>query len=380
MASRAAAAFALTERKRMVVLAGAGRGMIDMAHPLNDGVRRDFAAAVAAGILPFAPGSDGGGSIRIPAAACGLVGLKPGRGELPMDEHADTVRNLTVSGPLAHTVEDAALLYDVLLSPEGLPGRVLPDLRRTVETARAGGAVDARRIGVTTASPFASDLEISLARPAVTALTKAAAALDAGGHAVEDLSPYYGEDYHRDFRTVWTSGLLRAPLPEDAEERVGAIAAHFLRPGDVAHLAELHPAEHEALMHVAGFATLHRQDGFQMAQAVCPPTPRRGLILIDPSYEVKADYAAIPRQIGLIARKWNVGVIALWYPILTDARHVPMLTALMTAYPDALRSEVSFPPARAGHSMIGSGLWVLNPPFGLDEEAARIEDIFRRNA
>ena len=158
------------------------------------------------------------------------------------------------------------------------------------------------------------------------------------------------------------------------------IAAHFLRRGDSAHLAELHPAEHEALMHVAGFATLHRQDGFQMAQAVCPPTPRRGLILIDPSYEVKADYAAIPRQIGLIARKWNVGVIALWYPILTDARHVPMLTALVTAYPDALRSEVSFPPARAGHSMIGSGLWVLNPPFGLDEEAARIEDIFRRNA
>ena len=187
------------------------------------------AAAVAAGILPFAPGSDGGGSIRIPAAACGLVGLKPGRGELPMDEHADTVRNLTVSGPLAHTVEDAALLYDVLLSPEGLPGRVLPDLRRTVETARAGDAVDVRRIGVTTASPFAPDLEISLARPALTALTKAAAALDAGGHAVEDLSPYYGEDYHRDFRTVWTSGLLRAPLPEDAEERVGAIAAHFLR-------------------------------------------------------------------------------------------------------------------------------------------------------
>ncbi len=105
-----------------------------------------------------------------------------------------------------------------------------------------------------------------------------------------------------------------------------------------------------------------------------------GLILIDPSYEVKADYGAIPRQIGLIARKWNVGVIALWYPILTDARHAPMLTALMTAHPDALRSEASFPPARAGHSMVGSGLWVLNPPFGLDEEARRIEDIFRRNA
>ena len=70
----AAAAFALTERKRMVVLAGAGRGMIDMAHPLNDGVRRDFAAAVAAGILPFAPGSDGGGGSPTPPPARGGAG------------------------------------------------------------------------------------------------------------------------------------------------------------------------------------------------------------------------------------------------------------------------------------------------------------------
>lgn len=158
------------------------------------------------------------------------------------------------------------------------------------------------------------------------------------------------------------------------------IAAHFLRPGDNAHLAELHPTEHEALSLVAGFATIHRQDGFRMAQAVCPPTPRRGLLLIDPSYEVKADYAAIPRQIGLLARKWNVGVIALWYPILTDGRHAPMLDALMQAHPGALRSEVGFAPARPGHSMIGSGFWVQNAPFGLSEEAARLEATFRARA
>lgn len=155
------------------------------------------------------------------------------------------------------------------------------------------------------------------------------------------------------------------------------IAAHFLRPGDSAHLAELHPAEYKALARVAGHANLHRQDGFLMAQAICPPTPRRGLLLIDPSYEVKADYAAIPRQIGQIARKWNVGVIALWYPILTDDRHLPMLAALAAAHPDALRSEVRFSPARPGHAMIGSGMWALNPPWGLAGEAARIEAIFR---
>lgn len=155
------------------------------------------------------------------------------------------------------------------------------------------------------------------------------------------------------------------------------IAGHFLRPSDTAHLAELHPAEHAALAQVAGAATLHLRDGFQMAQAVCPPMPRRGLLLIDPSYEVKADYGTIPRQIGLLARKWNVGAIMLWYPILTDERHAPMLRALTEAHPDALRSEVRFAPLRAGHSMTGSGMWVLNPPFGLQDEAARLEALFR---
>ncbi len=154
------------------------------------------------------------------------------------------------------------------------------------------------------------------------------------------------------------------------------IARHFLRPEDEAHLAELHPTEHEALARVGGFAHLHRQDGFQMANALCPPTPRRGLLLIDPSYEVKADYEAIPRHIAKLARKWNVGTIALWYPVLVDGRQRPMVQALLQDHPQALLSEVGFPPARPGHGMVGSGMFVVNPPFGLADEAARIEALY----
>lgn len=169
---------------------------------------------------------------------------------------------------------------------------------------------------------------------------------------------------------------IRAMHGPDAYPGSPLIARYFLRPEDNAHLAELHPTEHEALSRVGGFAHLHRQDGFALANAICPPVPRRGLLLIDPSYEVKAEYETVPRQIDKIARKWNVGVIALWYPILTDNRQAAMARTLMQNHPEALLSEVRFPPARAGHGMVGSGMFVINPPYGLAAEAARIAALY----
>ncbi len=79
------------------------------------------AAAVAAGLVPFAPGSDGGGSVRIPAAACGLVGLKPGRGLVPAGESTGDPARLVVAGPLARSAEDAALMLDALVSAPESP-------------------------------------------------------------------------------------------------------------------------------------------------------------------------------------------------------------------------------------------------------------------
>ncbi|WP_299561001.1 23S rRNA (adenine(2030)-N(6))-methyltransferase RlmJ [uncultured Sulfitobacter sp.] len=150
------------------------------------------------------------------------------------------------------------------------------------------------------------------------------------------------------------------------------IAAHLLRDTDRLHLAELHPAEHAALdLAMSPYpVTCHLRDGFETAFALCPPTPRRGLMLIDPSYEIKTDYADIPRHIAKLHRAWNVGIIMLWYPILTSRVHLPMIQQLMGRHPQALRHEVRFPPARIGHGMVGSGLFMLNPPYGLAEEAA----------
>lgn len=157
------------------------------------------------------------------------------------------------------------------------------------------------------------------------------------------------------------------------------IGALSLRPGDAYRLAELHPAEFEALKAVMqGFpGEVVKRDGWDHALAIAPPTPRRGLMLIDPPYEVKTDYDRAARVMAQVARKWNVGVLILWYPILADAPHRPMVAALRQDIPDLLVSEVRFPPARPGHGMVGSGLAIVNAPFGLDHELKRIEALYR---
>lgn len=156
------------------------------------------------------------------------------------------------------------------------------------------------------------------------------------------------------------------------------IATEMLRPGDAIHLAELHPAEAQALAHnmTGSTAKVHKQNGFDLAHAMTPPQPRRGVMLIDPSYEVKTDYNDIPRHITKLAKAWNVGIIMVWYPLLFDHRQKPMVAALRAADDTALCHEIRFPPAREGHGMVGSGMFVIRPTFGLEAEIKRLDAVF----
>jgi len=158
------------------------------------------------------------------------------------------------------------------------------------------------------------------------------------------------------------------------------LAALMLRPGDRLHLAELHPQEHPAL--VAAMSPfrvdIRREDGFAMARALTPPDPRRGLLLVDPSFEVKDDYRRMPGFLAEIHRKWNVGILVLWFPVLPGDPQGPMVAAMEAAFPGALRSEVRFPQLAPGKGMMGSGLFVVNPPFGIEAEAARLAGLFAR--
>lgn len=157
------------------------------------------------------------------------------------------------------------------------------------------------------------------------------------------------------------------------------LARQFKRANDAMMLCDLHPQEVAALriaMRGSG-ARILQQDGLEVAQSFAPPTPRRGLMLIDPSYEVKSDYDAMATALPQLHRKWNVGVIALWYPILTTGIQADMVARLKQSLPDALCHEVRFAPVREGHKMMGSGMFIVNAPYGLEVETKRLDKLFR---
>ena len=141
-----------------------------------------------------------------------------------------------------------------------------------------------------------------------------------------------------------------------------------MRPQDRLTLCELHPAEHAALIRSLGGAGvgIHRRDGHEGLVALAPPTPRRGLALLDPSYEVKDEYAQTAQTAFGLLRRWPEGVVMIWYPILPAGRHAALIDPIEAMrVPGAFRHEVAFTSTR-GRGMTGSGLLFLNLPFGAE--------------
>jgi amidase len=158
------------------------------------------AAAVAAGLVPVAQGSDGGGSIRIPASCCGLFGLKPSRGRVSNAPYVPGI-GLGSTGPLARTVLDAAAYLDVVRGYEwGDPFPAPEPERPFVE--EVGADPGRLRVALTTASPLGTDVD-----PACAAAAREAAELLASlGHEVEEAAPDWGGDgLMDDFLPVWQS-------------------------------------------------------------------------------------------------------------------------------------------------------------------------------
>ncbi len=143
------------------------------------------AAAVAAGYVPMAGASDGGGSIRIPAAYCGLFGLKPSRGRVPEGPmRAEAWDGAVASHALTRSVRDSAALLDAIAGPEpGGPFAIAPPARPYVEELNADPG--RLRIGFSVASPVGGTVDADIAASVILAAKR----LEGLGHHVEEAAP-----------------------------------------------------------------------------------------------------------------------------------------------------------------------------------------------
>src|SRR2546427_328924 len=199
-------------------LFGAARNPWDLTRTPG-GSSGGAAAAVAAGIIPAAHASDGGGSIRIPAACCGLFGLKPSRDRISIAPHSDADHawhGLAVYGPLARRVADAALFLDVTAQGGGS------------FLAAARGAPGRLRIAMSRRPPPPQSVDDEARR----AVEEVAATLRSLGHTVETRDPPWLRALPhvsvRYLRGARESGRV-LPFPERYEHRTRAV----MRLGDL---------------------------------------------------------------------------------------------------------------------------------------------------
>jgi 23S rRNA (adenine2030-N6)-methyltransferase len=152
------------------------------------------------------------------------------------------------------------------------------------------------------------------------------------------------------------------------------LASQLLREGDRLRLYELHSSDVKLLQDC--FRSAGRQvmvtagDGFAGLKAVLPPPPRRALVLIDPSYETRDDYANVIKGLQEALKRFPTGTYALWYPMLSKPESVKLPNRLKalgaTNWLHATLQVAA--PARDGFGMHGSGMFIINPPWTLEKK------------
>lgn len=310
------------------------------------------AAAVAAGLVPAALGSDGAGSVRIPASWTHLVGIKPQRGRISTWPRGESFQGITVNGTLARTVADAALLLDAASGNHDLDPHRPPGVDASAAVGRDPGRL---RIALALKPPFTA-LPARLQSDVRAQVVELAEKLSALGHTVEEADPPYGQ-IGLTFIPRATAGIAErvreAPFPALLDRRTRDAA----RLGGLLGGVPLRAARGaEAVLHrrIGGFFTSY---DVVLAPTTAAPPPRIGAMLrLGGLATDRAMIAACP-----YAWPWNVlgwpgvnvpaGFVGEGLPVgaqlLGPANSEPLLLSLAAQLEADLRWHEAWPPREA---------------------------------
>lgn len=154
------------------------------------------------------------------------------------------------------------------------------------------------------------------------------------------------------------------------------IAQRLLRTGDRMVLCELSERDRASLRACLARerrSGVHHIDGFQAIKAQLPPRERRGLVLMDPSFDRKGEFQRVEDALREVHRRFATGVCAFWYPLMQPAAMRAFERALREAgVPRILQLELWVHPADWTASLRGCGMLVVNPPYGFEGEARQM--------
>lgn len=154
------------------------------------------------------------------------------------------------------------------------------------------------------------------------------------------------------------------------------VARTHLRPQDRMVLTELHPSDYPLLeqeFQRDRQVAIYKEDGFARLKASLPPKERRGLVLIDPPYELAKEYRDVVQAIAQSYKRWSTGIYAIWYPVVNRCDIDDMLEGLANlGIRKILQIELGVAPDTNERGMTASGMIVINPPWKLESEMQEI--------
>ena len=154
------------------------------------------------------------------------------------------------------------------------------------------------------------------------------------------------------------------------------IAKQLLREQDKINLTELHPSDYPLLRQEFSKdkrARVLREDGFSQLKSKLPPESRRGIVLIDPSYEIKDDYQKIPKALLEAYKRFATGIYLIWYPVVSRTQTQKMIDEIVNlGIKKISQFEFAIKPDNNQKGMTASGMIVINPPWKLQQQMQTI--------